>query len=83
MLLCMAGVLTERERVKNLYLREENRILREQVGKRPRLTDDQRRRLASGNTIMPIARGRLQDEKSTAGDDGAKSGCQSMRDHLK
>lgn len=23
---CLAGVLTERERVKNLYLREENRI---------------------------------------------------------
>ena len=46
MLLCLAGVLTERERVKNLFLREENRILREQVGKRPRLTDAQRRRLA-------------------------------------
>ena len=46
MLLCLAGVLTEREHVINLYMREENRILREQMGKRPRLTDDQRRRLA-------------------------------------
>ena len=45
-LLCLAGVLTEREHVINLYLREENRILREQMGKRPRLTDGQRRRLA-------------------------------------
>lgn len=46
MLLCLAGVLTKREHVINLYMREENRILREQMGKRPRLTDDQRRRLA-------------------------------------
>ena len=46
MLLCLAGVLTEREHVINLYMREENRILREQMGKRPRLTDGQRRRLA-------------------------------------
>ncbi len=46
MLLCFAGMLTERERAINLYLREENRILREQLGKRPRLTDDQRIRLA-------------------------------------
>ena len=44
--LCFAGMLTERERAINLYLREENRILREQLGKRPRLTDDQRVRLA-------------------------------------
>ncbi len=46
MLLCLAGVLTEREHVINLPVREENRILREQMGKRPRLTDGQRRRLA-------------------------------------
>ena len=46
MLLCFAGMLTERERAINLYLREENQILREQLGKRPRLTDDQRVRLA-------------------------------------
>ena len=46
MLLCLAGVLTERDRQINLYLREENRILREQLSKRPRLNDDQRRRLA-------------------------------------
>lgn len=47
MLLCLAGVLTERDRSINLYVLEENRILREQVGRRPRLTDDQRRRLAA------------------------------------
>ncbi len=55
--LCLAGVLTEREHVINLYLREENRILREQMGKRPRLTDGQRRRLAVlGSTIGSKAR---------------------------
>lgn len=37
MLLCLAGVLSEREHVINPYLREENRILREQMGKRSRL----------------------------------------------
>ncbi len=37
MLLGLAGVLTEREHVINLYLREEDRILREQMGKRSRL----------------------------------------------
>ena len=46
MLLCLAGVLTERERLISLYQQEEIRILREQLGKRPRLNDDQRRRLA-------------------------------------
>ena len=29
MVLCLAGVITERERVKGLYLREENRVFRE------------------------------------------------------
>ena len=46
MLLCLAGMLTERERLISLYQREEIRILRDQLGKRPRLNDDQRRRLA-------------------------------------
>ncbi len=41
MLLCLAGVLTERERLIRLYQREEIRILHEQLGKRPRLNDDQ------------------------------------------
>ena len=46
MVLCLAGVLTERERTITLYQREEIRILNQQLGKRPRLNDDQRRRLA-------------------------------------
>lgn len=46
LLLCLAGVLTERDHLTNLYLREENRIYREHLGRRPRLTDAQRRRLA-------------------------------------
>jgi len=46
MILCLAGMLTERERLIRLYQQEEIRILHEQLGKRPRLSDDQRRRLA-------------------------------------
>jgi putative transposase len=46
MLLCLAGMLTERDRLINRSVRGENQILREQVGRRPRLTDHQRRRLA-------------------------------------
>ncbi len=48
LLVCLAGWLNQRERTINEYLRAENQILREQLGKkRPRLTDDQRRRLAA------------------------------------
>jgi hypothetical protein len=44
MLLGLAGVLSERDRLINLYVREENRTLREQLGRWLRLTDHQRRR---------------------------------------
>ena len=48
LLICLAGWLNQRERAINEFLRAENRILREQLGKkRLRLTDDQRRRLAA------------------------------------
>jgi len=44
----VAGVLNERQQRVINYLMEENRVLREQLGpKRPRFTDDQRRRLAA------------------------------------
>ena len=47
LLICIAGWMNQQDRWSNEYLREENRILREQLGKkRIRLTDDQRRRLA-------------------------------------
>ncbi len=47
LLICIAGCMNQRDRRINEYLRTENRILREQLGKkRLRLTDDQRRRLA-------------------------------------
>ncbi len=47
LLICLAGWLNQRERMINEYLRAENRIFREQLGKkRLGLTDDQRRRLA-------------------------------------
>jgi len=43
----VAGILNEQQQLVIDYLKEENRVLREQLGsKRIRLTDDQRRRLA-------------------------------------
>jgi hypothetical protein len=43
----MAGRITRRQDAVIEYLREENRVLKQQLGRRrPRLTDDQRRRLA-------------------------------------
>jgi transposase InsO family protein len=47
LLISLAGYLSQREQDVIDYLQEENRVLREQLGnKRPRLNDDQRRRLA-------------------------------------
>ena len=44
----LAGWINEHQQAAIEYLREENRVLREQLGgKRLRLTDDQRRRLAA------------------------------------
>src|SRR5918994_6557488 len=47
-LISIAGWMNERQLQMIEYLREENRVLREQLGdRRLRLTDDQRRRLAA------------------------------------
>ena len=47
LLISFAGWINQHQRDVIDYLQEENRILRDQLGnKRPRLTDDQRRRLA-------------------------------------
>ena len=46
-LIAVAGWMNQRQLQMIEYLREENRVLREQLGERRlRLTDDQRRRLA-------------------------------------
>jgi hypothetical protein len=48
LLITLAGWMNQRQLQLIEYLREENRVLREQLGgRRLRLTDDQRRRLAS------------------------------------
>ena len=58
LLVTVAGWMSQRQLEVIDYLREENRILREQLGgKRLRLNDDQRRRLAArakglGRTIL-------------------------------
>jgi hypothetical protein len=45
-LVCSAGWINRRQRAVIEYLQEEVRVLQEQLGKRPRFTDDPRRRLA-------------------------------------
>ena len=47
-LIALSGVMNEHQSLLIDYLREQNRVLREQLGdKRLRFTDDQRRRLAA------------------------------------
>ena len=53
LLLAFAGWVNHRQALMIDYLREENRILKEQLGgKTPRLTDDQRRRLAAKGKLL-------------------------------
>jgi putative transposase len=53
LLISVAGWLGQQRRDAIDYLREENRVLREQLGgKRLRLNDDQRRRLAAKAKVL-------------------------------
>src|SRR6266403_3946018 len=45
-LICLAGWMNRHQQVVIEYLQEEIRVLKEQLGKRPRFNDEQRRRLA-------------------------------------
>ena len=47
LLVCLAGWLNHNQQVVIEYLQEEVKILREQLNKKPRFTDEQRRRLAA------------------------------------
>ncbi len=47
LLVCFAGWVNHRHQLVIEYLEEEIRVLQEQLGKRPRFNDDQRRRLAA------------------------------------
>jgi putative transposase len=53
-LVCFAGWMNQHQQLVIEYLREEVRVLQEQLGKRPRFNDDQRRRLAAKG--KPIGR---------------------------
>src|SRR5215475_14221164 len=46
LLVCLAGWMNQRQQLVIEYLLEEIRVFQEQLGKRPRFNDDQRRRLA-------------------------------------
>jgi hypothetical protein len=53
LLAALAGWINQQQQDVIEYLREENRVLKEQLrGKRLRLTDDQRRRLAAQGKIL-------------------------------
>ena len=47
LLVCLAGWLNRNQQLAIEYLQEEVRVLKEQLGRRPRFNDDQRRRLAA------------------------------------
>ena len=47
LLVCLAGWLNRNQQLVIEYLQEEVKGLRERLGKKPRFTDDQRRRLAA------------------------------------
>ncbi len=47
LVVAVAGWINRRQQEAIDYLREENCVLREQLGRRPRFTDNQRRRLAA------------------------------------
>ena len=47
LLFCLAGWVNRKQQYVIEYLQEEVKVLKEQLGKRPRLNDDQRRRLAA------------------------------------
>ena len=53
LLLVFAGWVNRKQLEVIDYLKEENRVLREQLdGRRPRFTDDQRRRLAAHGKVL-------------------------------
>ena len=53
LLLAVAGWVQREQAAAIEYLKEENRVLREQLdGRRPRLTDAQRRRLAAKGVVL-------------------------------
>jgi putative transposase len=55
-LLCLAGWLNRNQQEVIQYLQEEVKVLKEQLGKRPRFTDEQRRRLAAKAKPLGLAR---------------------------
>ena len=70
MLLLVSGWANRRQNAAIEYLREENRILREQLGGRKlRLTDDQRRRLSVTRAIAVLPP--VRDDR------GARTACDS------
>ena len=58
LLICFAGWLNRNQQLVIEYLQEEVKVLKEQLGNKPRFTDDQRRRLAA--KAQKLGRDRLR-----------------------
>jgi hypothetical protein len=58
LLICLAGWINCNQQLVIEYLQEEVKVLREQLGKKPRFTDHQRRRLAA--KALKLGRDRLR-----------------------
>ena len=63
LLICFAGWMNRRQQAVIEYLQEEVWVLQEQLGKCPRFTEDQRRRLAVDGKLQPVARSEDKDAK--------------------
>src|SRR3954468_14333949 len=74
-LIALAGWMNERQLQTIEYLREENRVLREQLGdRRVRFNDDQRRRLATKARGLGLPTFCHQKNRETSGDKGWRKG---------
>jgi hypothetical protein len=68
-LIALAGWMNQRQLQTIEYLREENRVLREQLGdRRVRFNDDQRRRLAAKAKGLGLPTFCQQKNRETSGD---------------
>ena len=74
-MIALAGWMTQRQLQTIEYLREENRVLREQLGdRRVRFNDDQRRRLAAKAKGLGLPTFCQQKNRETSGDKGWRKG---------
>src|SRR3954463_11563302 len=83
-LIALAGWMNQRQLKMIEYLREENRVLREQLGdRRGRFHDDQRRRLAAKAKGLGLPTFCQQKNRETSGDKGWRKGLRPTLNSLR